>query len=69
MDNKQERPFGRSVLMLFGLDAVEGLREIGEDIVDVLGANRKPNGRGLDAHEGKLFLRHLRMRGGRGMND
>ena len=55
--------------MLFGLGAVEGLREIGENIVDVLGADRKPDGRGLDAHEGKLFFRHLRMRGGRGVRN
>ncbi len=44
------------------------MRQIGEDIVDVLRADREADGRRLNPHKRQLFLAHLRVCGGRGMD-
>ena len=56
-------------MKLIDLDPIEGLREVGDDIVDVLGTDRETDGRRLNAGIQQLFRTQLRMRGGSGVND
>ena len=48
---------------------LEALRQIGNDVVDVLNTNRQANGSGFDSRSAQLFLIELRVSGGCGVND
>ena len=54
---------------MVGLYSSEALFEVGDDIVDVLRADGKADGRGRDALIEQLFLGQLRVRRGRRMDD
>ena len=55
--------------VLIRSDGGEALVKVGDDIVDVLGADGKADGRRRDALIEKLLLGQLGVRGGRGMDD
>ena len=59
----------KALAFLTVLDGSEALFEIGDNIVDVLRADGKADGRGRDALIEELFLGQLRVRRGRRMDD